>query len=226
MPIPQTVCSICGETVNKAQTLHIGGGKRACRKHSETAKKSQDTLTAEAEKRKADLEKAKKRYAPPKHADDSLILAPHCGVCDAIGLRQDLWSYRLLIEWQKYEIIHGKHHNIFDPAEAKVAAGQLLSIPCLMWVEWKGQNTKIRVPFKLYQFIQLQQQILQGAPEGAVAAFLVCAKCVKEAGFKTLMQERDEKMDGEQFWKTAMLLAAVSRPLIEEKAREELAANN
>jgi len=223
MPIPQTVCSICGETVNKAQTLHIGDGKRACRKHSETTQKSQEVL---AERQKAELERTKKRYAPPKHADDSLILAPHCGVCDAIGLRQDLWSYRLLVEWQKYEIVHGKHHNIFDPVESKMAAGCLIDIPCLIWVEWKGENTKIRVPFKLYQFIQLQQQILQGAPEGAVPAFLVCAKCAQEAGFKTLIQERDEKMDGEQFWKVAMLLASVSRPIIEETARQELAADN
>jgi hypothetical protein len=223
MPIPQTVCSVCGETVNKAQTLHIGDGKRACRKHSETTQKSQEVL---AEKQRAELERAKKRYAPPNHADDSLILAPHCGVCNAIGLRQDEWTYRLLVEWQKYEIIHNKHHNIFDPKESRTAAGSLIGVPCLMWVEWKGANTKIRVPFKLYQFIQLQQQILGGAPEGVVPAFLVCAKCVQEAGFKTMAQERDEKMDGEQFWKVAMLLASVSRPLIEETARKELAADN
>ena len=51
MPIPTVVCSKCGQKVNKAQTLSIGSGMRACKFHEGTMEISQSLLQKSVERK-------------------------------------------------------------------------------------------------------------------------------------------------------------------------------
>jgi hypothetical protein len=63
---PTTTCSICGETVLKSKTYHIGDGKRACKAHDgviDKASAAQDKIQQDKKKKiEAEAREKKKRF--------------------------------------------------------------------------------------------------------------------------------------------------------------------
>ena len=116
MPIKQVVCKICGQTVNKAQTYHVGNGDRACKSHEGVVEK-RDALQVEQKKASENWRaKEKARLDAMFHRDEKPVsLKPKCWVCMNEGLRQDEFFTRILVEMEKLCIIHGGPVNIFDP---------------------------------------------------------------------------------------------------------------
>ncbi|MCK9458545.1 MAG: hypothetical protein M0R80_02815 [Proteobacteria bacterium] len=225
MPVKTVVCSVCGETVTHRQTLHLGDGKRACRKHSETQAAAEDMRAGEKfakEKEKEKWKKATWRREDWYPAEPTPVepLKPRCWICHRQGMKQDDFFSRLLIEQKKFEIVHGRSHNMFDPEEIKESAGSLMGETVLWYARWDKENTKITVPKRVYELIQMAGQMLGDK------IFLVCDHCRREKGFKTLTDERQETFD----WKTLSSFVAVYdicvEPAIREQAQKELEAVN
>jgi hypothetical protein len=87
---------------------------------------------------------------------------------------------------------------------------------------WRGNNTKIRVPFQVYEFIKMQ--LSMGIEEPVL---LVCQDCVDDKKFITLAQERSEAMiENGMFFKMAGLIHAAIEPGITKAAMQEIIESN
>jgi hypothetical protein len=226
MPIPKVICCVCGQEVNKAQTLHIGDGKRACRSHENTVELSKHECDKIAQKKKEEYERVanKKKISEEKLAqerDKISVIQPECVICRKPGIRQEEWYGRLLVEMKKYEIIHGKPINPLLGDIRKVG-GPLSGIACLFYVMWRGKNVHIKVPHKVYEFIQMQ--LSMGIEEPVL---LVCQDCVADRKFTTLALERTEAaMHNDTFFQMAGLIHAAVEPHITRTAMKEMMESN
>lgn len=108
MPIKQVVCSICKETVNKAQTYHVGGTDRACKKHDGVVQKKEDLDKAKAKKTLEQLQKAEHRLHAVRGESWTQDYTPKCWVCMNTGLRSQEFYLRYWIECEKQSKITGK----------------------------------------------------------------------------------------------------------------------
>lgn len=214
MPPPRVICCVCGQEVNKAQTLHIGDGKRACRIHEGTIEKNKLEIDKLKREKEAEIKKATEKKQRNKFTAE-----PKCALCGQIGMLQEDWYTRLMIEIKKYELIHGKRINLFSNDMQK-AANVLIGVPCLFYVIWHGKNAHIKVPFDVYEFIETQRMMGIAAP-----ILLVCQHCVIEKRFDTYSQERQENM-GESFLQTAQLIHSAIMPAIEKVAVREITESN
>jgi hypothetical protein len=221
MPIPKVICCVCGQEVNKAQTLHIGGGKRACKNHEGTLESSKLELAKIAQQKKDEIESAAKAKEAKRQEKErqSITVEPHCLICGKKGLRQEEWYTRYMIEMKKYEITHGKLFNPFTEASQFDA---LKGTACLFYVLWHGENTKIKVPFDVYQFTQFQKSM--GIEEPLL---LVCQDCVVVKRFISLSQERiDRLIDDDNFFRLIGIAHAAIEPEIMQAAMKEIIESN
>lgn len=219
MPPPRVVCSICGQEVNKAQTLHIGDGKRACRSHEGTADASKKECTKIEQQKKDELKKAAQKKQ--RKIREIPTLEPQCMICGKTGILQQEWYTRLMIEMKKYEIIHGKPINALF-GDIKKAGSALVGINCLFHVIWHGDNTNIRIPFQAYEFVKLSKQLIDQEP-----ILLVCQDCVRENGFTTATHERfSEMMKSDMFFQISDIMHSVIEPQIEKMAIQEISESN
>jgi hypothetical protein len=136
----QVTCVQCGSLVNKRQTLAVGTG-RACRSHQETQEKSAEILKAEREKQQTLINKRKQRTESNKDALDL-----RCCVCNAVGLRSDIWYGRWLIESEKFEIINKRPPNIFGEDNAKIV--RAIGKTCLNIFVYEGDVAK-KIPLSI-----------------------------------------------------------------------------
>lgn len=224
MPVKKVICSICGQEVNHRQTLALGDNKRACRSHSETQLAAEDMRAGE----KFAKEKEQEKWGKKHHRREEEYIPStkaRCWICHREGLRQQEFVAKWFVEQKKFEIIHGHHHNPFDPAEVKAASGKLANETCLWYAKWSGENTKIKVSKSVYDMIMTSQSFF------GEAVFLVCEHCRAEKGFKTMT---DEKMEADvadnKFWEQAVKYTAIYDvlvdPLVTKQAQQELAAAN
>jgi len=218
MPIPKVVCCVCGQEVNKAQTLHIGGGKRACKSHEGTLDSSKLELAKIAQQKKNEIESITRA----KDKEDVWTigrLEPHCLICGNVGLRQEEWYTRYMIEMKKYEITHGKR---FNPFTDTMQISALKAVACLFYVAWHGNNTNVRIPCSTYQFVQLQKSLGIDEP-----ILLVCQDCIVEKGLLSIAQERMESIVyDDNFFQLAGLLHAAIEPEITHTAMQEIIESN
>jgi len=167
MPAPTVICDICNQNVLKSRTSHIGNGKRACKIHEAVADMA--TKAAESVKSIHEVGRHHKKRPLIESTGPEFSLVPHCAVCNMLGLRQDDWLSRLLINQAKYELVYGAP-NPFDAEEMQKAAGDLRGVPCLWFVAWKGNNTKIRLSHDAYQVATL------------LGFTLICSSCCIKHG--------------------------------------------
>lgn len=221
MPIPRVICCICGQEVNKAQTLHIGEGKRACKSHEGTIESSKLELEKIARRKKDEIENTirAKEAKQQERKRQNITVEPHCLICGKKGLRQEEWYTRYMIETKKYEITHGKP---FNPLLETSPFDALNGVACLFYVLWHGENAKIKVPFDVYQLTQIQKSM--GIEEPIL---LVCQDCVVAKRFISLSHERIERlMNDDNFFKLIGIANAVIEPEIMRTAMQEIIESN
>lgn len=117
MPIKQVVCSVCGSTVNKAQTYHVGGDKRACKTHEGVIAKRDALEAGKKDKAERERHRDERRQEFRDESDWSGNYGPKCWVCMNPGLRQDEFFLKVLVEMEKQKKIHG-FVNPLDPKYA------------------------------------------------------------------------------------------------------------
>jgi hypothetical protein len=136
MPIAKVTCSICKETVNKAQTLSIGRDQRACRKHEETKQQAQASQT------QLEAKHAEGRHRPPRVRKDiaNLPLQPKCFCCQTPGIRLPDLLLEILVCNHKFEEAYGKQPFFKD--ETDIAYASLKDLIVLYYVSYKTELDK------------------------------------------------------------------------------------
>lgn len=200
----EVTCSICGKTVHKRKTLHIGDGKRACREHEgvqEMAAEQHAKIVAQHQATTQRLEKKQQRR------DRQYDLSPRCGVCDNKGLPEEQFYSRLLVENEKYTLKTGKTPNLFNPQEAQEAKGSLKGVRCLLRVGLADIKKKsVRLTPDAWQVAQLLHMSF------------VCADCMAEKG----IERQQPKIEWDQLKNMTILYETFIRPKMKEQAQKEL----
>lgn len=207
MPIKQVTCCICNEVVNKAQTLSVGEGKRACRSHSETATQSQaeqQKLKDEANKRAEALEKARNAWRNKSDQSDEVVLQPKCFVCRKPGLRQDEYFFEMLKCGERFELVHGRPHNVLDPQEMTKMYEPLAGKRCL-WI----------IPFD--PNLKLHYNAKQAAQILGFAA--ICAACCESQNIELSSPTKDLNFD--QLMTISAVYESCVKPVIKEMVSQE-----
>lgn len=205
-------CAICKEEVSKRQTLAIGNGKRACRKHTEAQQSSAILLQKEKlEKEKKEEEEQKKRGE--RLAAYRIPTEPTCGICGNVGMRAEEFYPRLLVEMEKYEMTRGKAPNMFnpDPKELNEMKGSLAGVRCLFRItidaiKKKRKKKKIRLTREAWNVAQL------------IGLTFVCADCIHEHDIEHPVPE----IDLDQMMRLGTIVGALIRPGMKKKALDEL----
>jgi hypothetical protein len=216
MPAKTVTCAICGEEVTKRQTYSIGDGKRACKKHEETQEKATELRQAEKDAKADQRQKAEEKKKQRKRKREAHMhpLKPHCFLCHKEGMHQADYFYKVLLEQQKYEIVHGEMPNPFDEAQVKASLEAMAGIDVLWFVNWSGKNTKIRIPFQLYQLMQI------------VPHMLVCDECCKKKGFVRAYDENVKDITYDQLVRHAVIFETYAEPILKAQAQKELSQRN
>jgi len=210
MPAPTVVCSTCGSTVNKRQTLLISPGVRACRVHSETVGKAQEVQEAARKEREKLKEHTRERSKPWKFADGQApIGAPRCFVCKCEGLREDDWFARFLLEWEKFELEFNTFLNILNHDHVKAIVHKMSGTPRLNWVYWTGQNTRVRLSHMQYQLASI------------AGVILACDACVKQHKMVTAREQATQQITFDQLV-DSMVVIETAKPALRNIARMEL----
>ena len=122
--------------------------------------------------------------------------------------------------WVKKFLKHEHTYDMFDPKEAKQAAGSLVGETCLWYAKWEGDNTKIRISKRAHDLMVMTQQMLGDS------IFLVCDQCRREKGFKTITDEKQDDLDWDALSKFATIYEVCVDPVITQQAQKELEAVN
>ena len=118
MAIKQVTCSICKAQVNKARTYHVGDGQRACKAHDGVLEKKAALETQKQEKAATALQHHRQKASAPARGGWTGDSGLKCWVCMNLGIRQDQFFMKVLVEMEKQKKIHGGIVNIFDPKHA------------------------------------------------------------------------------------------------------------
>lgn len=179
MPAPVTICSICNQSVLKARTYHVGGGKRACRTHEGVLEIKASLDVKAKEHREWELEKAKRHEAELKERMTQLEpgywLKPRCWCCKNTGVTEQQFYINLLIYSEK-EKLKGQYPTIFSPEYASmVRRAQGLKEGEVLYVISVYPITKEHPVIK-----KLDYNGRQAAQLGLIVA--LCPKCAKNNG--------------------------------------------
>ncbi len=208
MAIKQVVCTTCGETVNKARTYHIGGGKRACKTHEGVVAK-RDELHAKGLE-KAQKEKDRREFRKERNERlDTNMARPHCWLCGHAGLRQDVFFQRVLVEMEKARHIYGTF-NPFDfshPANKNLGGGER----CILII------AKDKCP----DLTRHLRPSMQSLPDLS-GVYALCGECAHKHGVKDSLP----KPHLEQLAAMSVIYETFMKPVVQKTAIQELAQNS
>ena len=204
MPVKQVVCCVCGETVNKAQTLAVGDNQRACRKHPTTTQKSQKLLDGEKQLRKEEQEKVAQKK---ERKSLSYNLKPRCACCEKEGLHRRNFYTEMLLCSHRYEAIHGPY-NIFDAEIMKKVYHSMQGMKCLNHVKF---SKKTRIKKHLVGICQ------------TLGFTLLCNECCKEQNIPIVTGA--ENITFEQLVNFSAIYESTVKPCMEAVISEESRMN-
>jgi len=142
MPPKTVICSICGYTVNKRQTLQIGDGLRACHFHEEAIRKSEELKNIEKKQKKIKKKKTERGFTLPssesleKHKD---FVQNHCWVCCKKGIGIKELYYKMLVGMEKLKLKDEQIDFLNMPFQLKKEMC-LVNVPTLVTIEVKKKD--------------------------------------------------------------------------------------
>lgn len=208
MPPPMVVCSICGCNVMKAQTYHVGDGKRACKTHEGVVERKSEleqqiVLNKEAEKRaKARNDEKRAPYVAGKN---------RCWACQREAITEREMWFKILVAGQRMEVKNIKMHPFMAEypeqlrRELNLDPGKKLLVTSLFPVEGNEKLVN-KFPPQVRQLGQLA---------GYVS---VCQDCAHNVG----LQFKPPEVSFDQIAAMAALMEVVVTPVLREIAKDEL----
>jgi len=209
MPIKRITCCICHQEVNKAQTYHVGDGKRACKSHEGVTKTKENLVHKEAQKLQHEVRRTQERQERREYKQnhDSEPFQFRCAVCRNPGMRSDKFFTRVLIEKSKAEQIYGP----LNPFDFKHPGNQLKIAERCIFVLTRDKLDKV-VKFIHGDFRQILD--LMG-----IAG--VCGPCCQRNGIDPM-----PKIEFEEILRFAAYSEIVVKPVVDAIARQEMSTSN
>ena len=204
MPIKQVVCSICKETVNKAQTYHVGGTDRACKKHEGVQDKKAELDAKKAKQavmtRQKDEHRLQAMHGESWSQDH---LTPKCWVCMNKGMRAQEFIFQYMVECEKQSKITGK------PVIPILNNTVRMNTRCIFVLPKEQCQAAMKYVREEFQTIV------------RMAGFLaICANCCNLNKIDPMPKTEIKDLT------TAALVGELIRPAIEAQASQELARDN
>ncbi len=196
-------CSICGSTVSRRQSISVGDGKRACRAHQEAIETSQRLQANEAQRKHENQRKQKEKYRGNHENLVPTIIKPRCWICHKDGMRQDEYYTRALIDLEKRQL---------DPQYVS----QLNKEECLYFVDWSGTNTKVRLPYNVFQMVEAAKAMF------GTAMLLICKPCCAEKGFETVVDRKLKNLNIDDLMASSIAYETFVKPAILDIAQKDL----
>jgi hypothetical protein len=232
MPIPTCECSVCHQTVNKAQTYAVGDGKRACKSHQGVVEQAEaikqkakdDKKAAEERKKRAEQQRREEREERDSFRRNDPE-AEHwrtceCWLCGCEALPLQVYFHRQLIVLSKQEM-RGTHDYVGAMLGDQKAHEQNL------------KDLGIPVGTRFYREVPLPQnpehrdwilRHVKGIRDkrfivGLLGCVHVCADCAKK--YNLPFWPEQPKLTPENM-KTMAIFGAMKIPSVEEAAKREL----
>ncbi|MBI2024722.1 MAG: hypothetical protein HYT03_01340 [Candidatus Harrisonbacteria bacterium] len=208
MPIKQVACAYCNQQVNKAQTYHIGGGRRACRTHEGVLQKKDQLEQSQKARIQQGIERLNRKkergFAPlPPQTNPT---KPNCWVCGVNGLRQDEFFLRLLMDREKARKIYG----YVNPLDLSHPANHPIKEPCIFVVpKEKCADVIGHLPWYLRELPEMS---------GVVA---ICGLCAYKHKVDALPE-----IDADQLMKFSVIYETFFKPMLQKAASRELTRDN
>jgi hypothetical protein len=219
MPPKQTTCSICGETVNKAKTYHIGDGKRACKKHEGVTEKADELRQADLDRRIREREESKRKKSRPQFGDPEFKIVAKCGFCARPGLRQDEFHLNTLKAMERMRLreregetihpFHPEYHTRLREYMISPDAQDDHETVCLWVIQMTSED-------KLFKRLKRMGQ-MEADSFGVV---MVCPFCVKKLNLKDRLPKPPD-VSIEQLSNFGVVYEVCVRPEIVAQVEEE-----
>jgi hypothetical protein len=233
MAIKQVTCSICNSTVNKAQTLALPDGTRACRSHSEAQQAAEERQKAETERLKQQASKTPaqrrreewdSRFGGGSFKDiDPLV--PQCFCCGAKGIHQTDFAARIVMAMEKMDAV-GDKTPVFVVDEFDISGNPEYS---------KKLREHMKSPDLTGEHIYNPLMIIDANAHPQIKASiryeatfavqmtgmaLVCGPCLKKNNI--VLPRVADSLTADQFENWTLALA-IGKPERQEAAKKELA---
>lgn len=207
MPIPTTVCVICNETINKAQTYAISSGKRACKRHQEVQQQATAYQKTIQQQHLKGREVRKPRVQPQF---DSGFLKPICSVCGVVGLKSQDFFYQVLLCHERFELVYSRPFDMFDQKDRELAYAPIKGLICLSWVKFTPDvhQSLLRQDFRVVAKM--------------LGYFVACNPCCSNHKMEIYNPMEDTKLSLEDM----IMLGEVVRPMIRHEAQQQLERSN
>ena len=198
----------------KAQTYHVGDGKRACKKHEGVVEKKTE-LEQKARLQKEALEREGERQKDMRDRleADQFSRQNSCWLCHRKAITEQEWAAKLLIAHERMDIKHVKT-NLFSPdyvtdvrRELGLNGDDKLLVTSFFPV--LGNEDRIK---KLPSQVQAMASIA-----GCIS---ICQDCAKNLGVKKELPKPNLTL--KQLMTFGAIYDVVTKPIVREVAKEEL----
>jgi hypothetical protein len=202
------VCSVCSSSVLKAQTYHVGGGKRACKSHEGVVERKQEIEASARRKREDDAKAEDERLRrKAEEADPSYAMQPRCWCCKAPSILERDFYVALLVASEKARLKGGLLNPFSDDypkllrAELGLKDGESVNVISVFAVE-NGHPVLDKVNYHMRM------------AHSVAGCLALCPKCAKSFG----LEKPPVKLDLEK----AFLMYDLVSPIFKEAAKASL----
>jgi hypothetical protein len=209
MPAPVTTCDVCKQEVLKAQTYHIGNGKRACRKHDGVAQTAEKLRLDRDKEQALKLEQSKEREKrKEEHQSPDYYRQPRCWLCKIEGMMERDLYQTLLIQGIKEEL-EGVILSPFSE-EYRQSRRKALGIK-------EGETLEILTIFPLVPPHLICRKLDNNCRQavGLAQSIILCTLCAERNEFKKEQPPVDLNK--------AMVAYRIMKPALQEMVKETMA---
>jgi hypothetical protein len=169
------ICTVCGKTVSKRQSLAHNGG-RACKDHPEVMDATQRRLVDEENKRLREIQRRQPRprgHTPP-YDTAGYEAGLSCWCCHKKGMAAQEHHLMMMVASRK---VHAEGGNILEPDVLAKAYQSFNPKPVLVLVKVPENHDIVRKSMQGRMFHQL-----------TAGHMLVCMECAKKTGAGALWE--------------------------------------
>lgn len=224
MPPKSVTCSVCNETVLKAQTLARADGTRACRSHEGVTAEADARIVLERVRRQAAIDKGTivDQWARERRVEEQANYAnweaegvkfreyiySHCWACATEGLEwQTFWTQALIAS--KRLQLRGEFNFLNYGQDVRKLMG---NIALLAPIKWQNEVIDRAIVKHLYK------KVREIVP--VIGFFLICPECARKHGFGKRLEDLMPKPTWEQLENMSAVMSGVE-PLVTAMAEKK-----
>lgn len=221
MPPKSVTCSVCNETVLKAQTLARVDGTRACRSHEGVTAEAEQRIEAERKRLDKEVAKANRPWMGSPEPTDAARMSweaenakfreyiySHCWACAAEGLEWQAFWTEALVTSKRLSIRGEFKFETYGQDVRKLMGNVVLLAP----IKWQDEVTDRAVIRHLYK------KVREIVP--LIGFFLLCPECCNKHGFGKRLEDLMPKPTWEGLQMMSVAVQAID-PLVTAMAEKK-----